>query len=65
MNYPQFSLDYIENELPMGFGWALIAFCIENNGWHQFCGLKRIGRSYSGQEVDKLKQQYYDAKKKS
>lgn len=62
--YSQFSLDYIENELPMSFGWALINFSMENDGWLQFCGIRRIGKGYIAQEIDELKRQYYESKKK-
>jgi hypothetical protein len=48
----------------MGFGWALVNYAIENDGWMQFCGLKRVGKGYIAQEVEELKKQYYDAKKK-
>lgn len=58
--YPQFSLEYVENELPMSFGWALVNFYLENDGWMQFCGIKRIGNGYIQQEVEKLKEQYFD-----
>lgn len=57
-------MEYIENDLPMGFGWALVNYAIENDGWMQFCGLKRVGKGYIAQEVEELKKQYYDAKKK-
>jgi hypothetical protein len=62
--YTQFSLEYIENELPMAFGWALVGYAIENDGFYQFCGIKRIGNGYVKQEVEKLKEQYYDSIKK-
>jgi hypothetical protein len=58
--YHQFSLEYIENDLSMAFGWALVAHAIENNGWLQFCGLKRVGLGYIGQEIEKLKREYYE-----
>ena len=46
----------------MGFGWSLVAFYIENDGWMQFCGVTRIGDGYIQQEVQKLKQQYFEKK---
>lgn len=60
LNYHQFSLEYIENELPMAMGWFLVSYSVENNGWLQFCGLKRLDDGYIKQEVDKLKEQYFD-----
>ncbi len=62
--YHQFSLEYIENELPMSFGWALVNYAIENDGFLQFCGITRIGEGYIKQEITKLKDEYYESKKK-
>lgn len=59
-SYSQLSIDYIENELPMALGWVLVAYALENDGWMQFCGLRRLDKGYIGQEVEKLKQQYFD-----
>jgi hypothetical protein len=61
--YSQFSLEYIENELPMSFGWSLVNYAVETDGWLSFCGIRRTGKGYISQEVDKLKQQYYNSKK--
>lgn len=48
----------------MGFGWSLVSYYIETDGWLSFCGVKRIGSGYIQQEVTKLKEQYYDMKRK-
>lgn len=48
----------------MAFGWALVAYSIENDGFLQFCGISRIGKSYAGMEIDKLVDQYYQQKDK-
>lgn len=58
-------MDYIENELPMGFGWSLVSYYIETDGWLNFCGVKRMGDGYIKQEVNKLREQYYDAKRRN
>lgn len=64
MTYPQYSQEYIENDMPMAFGWYLVNYAIENNGWYQFCGLRAKGGTYMETEVSKLVKQYYDAKEK-
>lgn len=58
--YPGFSLDYINYELSMDMGWALLNWGLENDAWLQFAGMKRSGKGYIGLEVDILEKQYYD-----
>jgi hypothetical protein len=58
--YPQFSEEFIENELPIRKGWCYICCYLENDGWLQFVGLKPSGDTYLEQEVNNLKTQYYE-----
>ena len=62
--YPQFSLEFINYELNMDLGWALIGYATEQDSWLQFAGIKRISKGPIAQEVDKLEKQYYDVHKK-
>jgi len=52
--YPSFGLEYIENELPMIKGRALINFAIERDGWLQFSGLRCLDGGYIEQEMKML-----------
>lgn len=35
-------------------GWAWWSWAVENDGWLQFSGVKREGKNYIAQEIDKL-----------
>ena len=52
--YPSFTLGFVEDELPMDKGWAFHAQSMEMDGWLSFCGMKRKGLGYVGQEIERL-----------
>ncbi len=62
--YPQFNLEWIEDDLNLAFGWILINKSLESDGWLNFCGFQRTSPSYIEQEIDCLMKQYYDSKKR-
>lgn len=47
-------LDFILNEMPMDQGWAFYSWSMENDGWLQFCGVRRDGKGYMGQQAEHL-----------
>jgi hypothetical protein len=49
--YPQFSRQYIEDELPLDQARAFMAAAIENDSWLM---VKRVGPGYMAQEIAKL-----------
>lgn len=55
--YPQFSEEFVWDDLSMDRGWAYYAWKVENDGWLQFSGVKRKGKGYVGMEVDSLMKQ--------
>ncbi len=52
--YPSFTEEYVIDILPIDKGWAFLAAAIDNDGWLQFAGIKRSGKAYLAQEIDKL-----------
>lgn len=52
--YPQFTWDYVMDELPMLKGWALVAVAMSNSEWLQFSGLRLKGKGYIGKEAESL-----------
>lgn len=63
--YPQFSQEYVENELPMIQGWAFLADAMEHDGWLAFAGLERVSKGYVAVEIEKLMAQAEHLWKKS
>lgn len=54
-------MNFILDELPMNQGWALYSWCLENDGWLQFGGMKREGKGYIGQGTEPLIRQAKEA----
>jgi len=52
--YPGLTWEFISEHLPMERGWAWWSWAVENDGWLQFSGVKREGKNYIAQEIDKL-----------
>lgn len=41
-------------DLPLVEGWVWYAYAMESDGWLNFSGVKREGRGYLAQEVERL-----------
>lgn len=46
--------EFVQDELKMCEGWALYAWCIENDGWLKFCKVERKSPGYVKQQIDKM-----------
>ena len=51
---PQYSRDFVWDELPMDEGYVEITVAISLDGFAQFCGLKPDGKTYLEVEVERL-----------
>jgi len=52
--FPQFSRSYVEEELSMAEGWALLAGAIQGDGWLQFSGVQRKSPGYVAQQISEI-----------
>ena len=55
--YPQFSKEFVENELWLMQGFAYLADAIEHDGWLNFVGVTRVGKGYIAMEIEDLMSQ--------
>ena len=53
-SYPQFSHDYVWDELPMDIGWVYYGWAFLNDPMNRFAGVKIVGKGYIAQEVERL-----------